>query len=129
MTAGVTRINGLACTVGIPYMLNCKLYRLVVKNVSDAPIDLRAEDDAVNEVVEFIVKELNPLAFEVTTDNTGYIMLVMDVNSSELDIATRIRNMGSSVGVNSIDVRGTQCALARTNGMGGLSITNGTLVP
>ena len=103
----VTRVNGLRNTVGTLYMDNCKLFKIQVQNNSNSNIDLRDEDDAVNEVVEYIVKELNPLAFFVVDANTGLIYVVMDVNASAADVQTRICNMGSSVGVNGIDVRGT----------------------
>ena len=111
--ASVTRVNGLRNTVGTLYMDNCNMFVIQVQNVSNANIDLRAEDDAVNEVVELLVKELNPLAFWVVDANTGLIYVVMDkaINSAS-ELQVRIRNFGATVGANGIDVRGTDVTLA-----------------
>lgn len=109
----VTRIHGLRNTVGTLYMDNCNMFLIQVQNAANSNRDLRAEDDAVDEAVEYIVKELNPLAFFVVDADTGLIYVVMDKNiSSAAELQTRIRNMGTAVGVNSIDVSGTDVTLA-----------------
>jgi len=111
--AAFTRVNGLRNTVGTLYMDNCNMFVIQVQNVSNSNRDLRAEDDAVDEAVEFLVKELNPLAFFVVDAATGLVYVVMDKNvSSAAELQTRIRNMGSSVGVNAVDFRGTDVTLA-----------------
>ena len=110
--ASVTRTNGLQATVGTLYSPNCNLFKIQVQNNSNSNIDLRAEDDAVDEVVEVIVKELNPLAYFTVDANTGLIYVVMDKNISDAnELQTRIRNLGSSVGANGVDVRGTDVTL------------------
>lgn len=110
--ASVTRVNGLACTVGTLYALNCNLFVVQVQNAANSNRDLRAEDDAVDEAVELIVKELNPLAFFVVDAATGLIYLVMDKSvATAAEVQTRIRNMGTAVGNNSIDVTGTDVTL------------------
>jgi len=109
----VTRVTGLRNTVGTLYMDNCNMFVIQVQNVSNSNRDLRAEDDAVDEAVEYIVKELNPLAFFVVDASTGLIYVVMDKNiNSASELQVRIRNMGTAVGVNSIDVTGTDVTLA-----------------
>ena len=111
--ASVTRVNGLRNTVGTLYTDNCNMFVIQVQNAANSNRDLRAEDDAVDEAVEFIVKELNPLAFFVVDAATGLIYVVMDKNiSSASELQTRIRNMGTSVGANGIDVTGTDVTLA-----------------
>lgn len=111
--AEVTRVNGLACTVGTLYSLNANAFLITVKNAAAAPIDLRAEDDAVNEAVEYLVKELNPLMFLVTDSSAGTVHVVFDKNiNSAAELQTRIRRMGTAVGVNGIDVSGTTVAAA-----------------
>ena len=109
----VTRVNGLKATVATLYADNCNLYKIQVQNVSNANIDLRAEDDAVDEAVEYIVKELNPLAYFIVDADTGLIYVVMEkaINSAS-ELQVRIRNMGAAVGANGIDVRGTDVTLA-----------------
>jgi hypothetical protein len=109
----VTRVNGLRNTVGTLYTDNCNMFIIAVQNAANSNRDLRAEDDAVNEVVEYIVKELNPLAFFVVDGSAGAMYVVMDKNiNSASELQTRIRNMGTSVGVNGIDVTGTDVTLA-----------------
>jgi len=108
--ADITRVNGLACTVGTLYSLNAKAFLVTVKNAAASARDLRAEDDAIDETVEMIVKELNPLIFFVTDSSAGTIHLVTDVSLSASDIQTRIRNLGTVVGPNNIDVTGTTVA-------------------
>ena len=108
----VTRVNGLACTVGTLYSLNAKAFLVTVKNAAASARDLRAEDDAVDETVEMIVKELNPLMFFVTDSSAGTMHIVTDVSLSAADIQTRIRNLGTAVGPNDVDVTGTTVAAA-----------------
>ena len=111
--ASVTRVNGLRNTVGTLYTDNCNMFVIQVQNAANSNRDLRAEDDAVDEAVEYILKELNPLAFFVVDAATGLIYVVMDKNrSSASELQVRIRNMGTAVGVNSIDVTGTDVTLA-----------------
>ena len=103
----VTRVNGLACTVGTLYSLNAKAFLVTVKNAAAAAQDLREEDNAVDEAVEVLVKELNPLMFFVTNSTAGTIHIIMDVNKSAADLQARIRALGTAVGPGNIDVSGT----------------------
>jgi hypothetical protein len=106
--AEVVRVNGLGVTVGTLYNLNCNLYVMTVKNVSASAIDLRAEDDAVNEALEQIIKEISPLAWFAADANTGVVHLVMDKNiSNATELQTRVRRLGTTVGPNAVDVSGT----------------------
>ena len=117
----VTRINGLNCTVGTLFNLNANAFLITVKNAGATAIDLRAEDDAVDEAVEQIVKELNPLMFFVTNSNAGTIHVVMDQSTnSAAELQVRIRRIGidgggattTSIGPNDIDISGTTVAAA-----------------
>jgi hypothetical protein len=108
----VTRVNGLACTVGTLYSLNAKAFLITVKNAAASARDLRDEDDAVDEAVELIMKEINPLMFLVTNSSAGTIHIVTDISLSASDLQTRIRNLGDAVGPNDIDVTGTTVAAA-----------------
>lgn len=110
--AGVTRVVGLNATAGTLYSVNAKAYLVTVQNASNTNIDLRAEDDAVDEAVEMIVKELNPLMYLVTDSNAGTIHVVMDERSNAADMQQRIRNLGTAVGPNNIDVTGSDVAAA-----------------
>ena len=116
----VTRVNGLNCTVGTLYSLNANAFLVTVKNSSAAAIDLRAEDDAVDEAVEQIVKELNPLMFFVTNTAAGTMHIIMDKSTSDAsELQTRIRQIGkdsgastTSIGPNDIDISGTTVTAA-----------------
>ena len=111
--AVITRVNGLQATVGTLYNPNCNLYKITVKVGAGTAVDLRAEDDAVNEVVEQLVKELNPSAYITVNDTSGVVYVVVDKNiSSAAELQIRIRNMGAAVGANGIDVTGTTVAEA-----------------
>ena len=120
----MARINGLRNLAGTVYSDNAKCFLITVKNTSAAAIDLRVEDDAVDEAVEQIVKEINPLAFFVTDSAAGTIMAVTDVSASEADFQHRIRTIGgswnrdtnvysvSAVGPNTVDISGTTVTAA-----------------
>ena len=116
----VTRVNGLNCTVGTLYNLNANAFLVTVKNSSASAIDLRAEDDAVDEAVEQIVKELNPLMFFVTNSAAGTMHIIMDKSTSDAsELQTRIRQIGkdsgastTSIGPNDIDISGTTVTAA-----------------
>jgi len=112
----VTRTTGTAhMTVGKQHETGCHCYLLTVQNASNSAIDLRAEDDAVNEVVEALIMDLNPLAYFITNSNAGTVMLIMDKNfDSHVDLQARIRLIGvdsgattTSIGPNDIDISGS----------------------
>ena len=114
-----TRTNGLNCTVATLYNLNANEFLITVKNAAASARDLRAEDDAVDETVEQIVKELNPLMFFVTDSGAGTIHVIMDSStSSAAELQVRIRRIGidgggattTSIGPNDIDISGTTVA-------------------
>ena len=117
---GARRVGSMANTVGTMYQPNAYCYKVVVENASNTAIDLRAEDDATDEAVEAIIKELNPLAYFIVNDASGTIHLVMDANhSSASDLQARIRTIGiddgattTSIGPNDIDISGTDVTAA-----------------
>jgi hypothetical protein len=103
------------------------LYKITVQTVVPAAVDLRAEDDANDETVEAIVREINPLAFFVVNDASGVIYVVMDkhINSAS-ELQVRIRSIGkdsgattTSIGPNNIDISGTtvESAVSMTFGV------------
>ncbi len=122
-----TRVNGLRNTVGTLYQDMVNLYKITVQTVVPAAVDLRAEDDANDETVEAIVREINPLAFFVVNDASGVIYVVMDkhINSAS-ELQVRIRSIGkdsgattTSIGPNNIDISGTtvESAVSMTFGV------------
>ena len=108
--AGFDRVNGLGVTAGTLFSHNAKAYLVTIQNAANSAIDLRAEDDAVEEAAEYIMKELNAIMFLVTNSNAGTISVIMDNNSSAADMQARIRALGTTVGPNNIDVTGSDVA-------------------
>ena len=102
--AGFARVNGLACTAGVMYPVNAKIFKVTIMDKDSTPIDIRTEDDDVDEVVEQIVKEINPLAFFVPDDSSGgEINIVVDVSQSAAGLQHRIRQIGADTPATSTD--------------------------
>ena len=123
--ATVTRVGGTAhMTVGVQHEVGCHCYLLTVQNAANSAQDLRAEDDAVNETVEALIMELNPLAYFVTNSSAGTVMLIMDKNFNDhADLQARIRLIGkdtgattTSIGPNDIDISGSDVLPVRALG-------------
>ena len=121
----VTRTTGTShMTVGVQHEVGCHCYLLTVQNASNSAIDLRAEDDAVNEAVEAIIMELNPLAYFITDSSAGTVMLIMDKNFNDhTTLQARIRLIGvddgattTSIGPNDIDISGSDVLPVRSLG-------------
>jgi hypothetical protein len=117
--ATVTRQTGLQATVGTVYKPNCNIYLFTIKKGDTVAVDLRAEDDAVNETVEQIIKEFNPAAYFITDSNAGTMHMILDKSqnsASELQIQLRrigdSVDDGSTVGPNAIDISGSTVAAA-----------------
>ena len=121
----VTRSTGTAhMTVGVQHEVGCHCYLLTVQNASNSAIDLRAEDDAVNEAVEAIIMEIAPLAYFITNSSAGTVALIMDKNIDDhTELQTRIRRIGvdsgastTSIGPNDIDISGSDVLPIRSFG-------------
>ncbi len=90
-----------------------KAFLITVKNVSASAQSLAAEDtDAAGEVDEaaaLIIKEIQPLMYQVTDDTSGTIHVIVDGHAVDATtLQARIRAMGT---VSGIDVSGTTVAL------------------
>jgi hypothetical protein len=123
--AEVTRSTGTShMTVGVQHEVGCHCYLLTVQNASNTAIDLRAEDDAVNEAVEAIIMEIAPLAYFITDSAAGTVALIMDKNIDDhTELQTRIRRIGvdsgastTSIGPNDIDISGSDVLPIRSFG-------------
>ena len=117
--ATVTRQTGLQATVGTVYKPNCNIYLFTIKKGDTVAVDLRAEDDAVNETVEQIIKEFNPAAYFITDGTAGTMHMILDKSqnsASELQIQLRrigdSNDDGSTVGPNLIEISGSTVAAA-----------------
>lgn len=117
--ATVTRVNGLQATVGTVYKPNCNIYLFTIKKGDTVAVDLRAEDDAVDETVEQILKEFNPLAYFITNSSAGTMHMILDKSqNSATELQVQLRRIGdsnddgSTVGPNLIDISGSTVAVA-----------------
>ena len=84
----------------------------------DVGADLRSEDDATREAVERALQFIQPLAYEITDDNSGKIHAVVD--SSQFDAAAlqaQIRAIGTD------DVNGYNFASATVTAGTGLVVS------
>jgi len=124
--AGQTRVNGSGLSTAGNVFSNGHVFafKILVKIANGTAVDLRGEDDAINETVEQICKEINPLIYCTTDDNSGTMTVVCDNQASAADLQTRIRTIGTAanyptstvtaVGPNNIDTSGTLVTVAAT---------------
>ena len=106
----VTRVNGSGLSAAGNVFSNGHVFafKILVKIANGTAVDLRGEDDAIDETVEAICKEINPLMYCIKNDASGEISIVMDGEADQsADIQARIRALGTVVGPNNIDVTGT----------------------
>ena len=127
------KTGSLQVTAGTVYTPGAKAFKILVKIANGTAVDLRAEDDAENagspsviavETVEAIVREINPIVYMTTNDNSGTMTVVCDASASAADIQHRIRIIGkpanyptstvTAVGPNTIDTSGTLVTDAAT---------------
>ena len=123
--AGVTRVNGSGkSAAGDVHYPGAFAFKILVKIANGTAVDLRAEDDALDETVEQICKEINPLVYHTTNDNSGTMTVVCDNSATAADLQARIRLIGkaanyptstvTAVGPNTIDTSGTLVTDAAT---------------
>ena len=112
--------RGLNNTVGTVYHNNVNCFLISIKDQSGTPVvpDLRITDDAACEAVEIIIREINPLAFEVKDDTSGTIMGIFDKALSAEAVQNLIRSLGPEAG----DLVGTI-----TGGHAGIDISGTTV--
>lgn len=107
----VGTLNG---TSGAQVGASLKFYLITVKDTGASAVDLRSEDDAVNEVFEKVIRALpsGVLAYYAANAATGVISVIVDgVNAPDAAVVqAAIRALGSTVGANSVDVTGTTVA-------------------
>ncbi len=123
--AGQTRVNGSGkSAAGDVHYPGAFAFKILVKIANGTAVDLRAEDDALDETVEQICKEINPLVYHTTNDNSGTMTVVCDNSATAADLQARIRLIGkaanyptstvTAVGPNNIDTSGSLVTLAAT---------------
>lgn len=123
MAIGVTRSAGYAYA-GVVGTLNgasgaqvgqsVKLYLITAKDAGASAVDLRSEDDAVNEAFEAILRSLpqGVLTYYAANASSGVISVICDgVNAPAASVLqTTLRALGTTVGANNVDLSGTTVA-------------------
>jgi hypothetical protein len=100
------------------YSPSVNAFLFTIKKGDTVAVDLRAEDDAVNETVEVIVREFNPLTYYITDDASGKIHVILDKGNTAAELQIRLRRIadsnddGSTVGANLVDISGSTVAAA-----------------
>ena len=123
--AGQTRVNGSGkSAAGDVHYPGAFAFKILVKIANGTAVDLRGEDDAIDETVEAICKEINPLIYSTTNDASGTMTVVCDNSATAADLQARIRLIGkaanyptstvTAVGPNNIDTSGSLVTLAAT---------------
>ena len=115
--AGIGRVNGFGNYVVGAYRSSANIgaYKLTVQNASDSAQDIRADDDAANEVVEAIMMATNAIGSSFADANTGVAtLLVDDTQWDAASLQAAIRHLGTAVGPNDIDVTGSDVVAATT---------------
>tara|TARA_B100000212_G_scaffold190323_1_gene143468 strand:+ start:4569 stop:4931 length:363 start_codon:yes stop_codon:yes gene_type:complete len=115
--AGITRVNGFGNYVVGSYRstANIGAFLVTIKNASNSAQDIRAEDDAANEVVEAVMMATNAIGSSFTDSNAGTAtLLVDDTQWDAASLQAAIRHLGTAVGPNDIDVSGSTVAAAST---------------
>ena len=123
--ATLTRVSGSGLsTAGNVFYPGAFAFKILVKIANGTAVDLRAEDDAIDETVEAICREINPLVYHTTDDNSGTMTVVCDNSATAADLQARIRQIGiaanyptstvTAVGPNTIDTSGTLVTDAAT---------------
>ena len=104
--AGVTRVNGFGnylTTGGLRSTAQLKAY------VIDAGGDLRGEDDAAEEAVEALIREVSPLMYDIVNDANGKVHVIVDGHHGDATVlARRLQHLGT---VGSYDFSGATVTL------------------
>lgn len=118
--AGATSV-GIPIVTGIGKEVN--LFKILVKNNTPAAVDIRGElvtGATVEAILKVVAQLVTVLMYQVENDTSGQISILVEQKDAWSDTGTTndygftipslqaaIRALGATVGVNSIDVRGT----------------------
>jgi hypothetical protein len=103
--ASVTRVNGSVGAVGTLHSVaQLDAYLITCKDTGGSAVNIQASTGA-DEVVESVIREVQPLMYLVPNANGGVVHVVVDGHAVDADtLQARLRNLGT---VDSIDLTGT----------------------
>jgi hypothetical protein len=95
--AGFTRTNGSGFYTGgtLVSTNQLKAIKIELKDASDTAIDCSTLDDGIDELVEDVVREVQPLMYQLAgTGSTGIIHAIIDGHAVDADTLTaRVKNI------------------------------------
>jgi len=94
--AGITRIHGFDNYVtGTLYSVaQLKGFKIVVKDNSNTAVDLQSLDDGADEMVETVIREVQPLMYFTVSDTSGTIYVIVDGHAVDAaTLQTRVREV------------------------------------
>ena len=93
--AATTRVNGSGQYLTGTLVSVVQLKAFVI----DVGADLQAQDDGIDEAVENVIREVQPLMYLTPTASDGIIHVIVDGHAVDADtLQARIRNMDSGSG-------------------------------
>lgn len=87
-------------------------FKIVIANSSDTPQDVRTEGqvgEVVDRIVTLIMTRATPTYMQIEDDTSGQVSMLIEGDGgwTASSLQTEIRGMGTSVGVNNVDVSKT----------------------
>ena len=89
--SATTRVNGSGFYTGgtLVSVTQLKAIKIALKDASNTAIDCSALDDGVDELVEDVVREVQPLMYQLAGDgSTGIIHAIIDGHAVDADTLT-----------------------------------------
>ena len=98
--SATTRVNGFGqfTTGALRSVYQQKAIIVTIKDASDTAVDLQTLDDGADEMVEAIVRELQPLMYYAVSAGTGVIHMIIDGHAVDADtLQLRVRHVAAGV--------------------------------
>ncbi len=98
--SATTRVNGFAqyTTGALRSVYQQKAIIVTIKDDSNTAVDLQSLDDGADEMVEAIVRELQPLMYYTPSASSGIIHMIIDGHAVDADtLQLRVRHVAAGV--------------------------------
>ena len=95
-----TRVNGFGqfATGALVSVYQQKAIIVTIKDASNTAVDLQTLDDGADEMVEAIVRELQPLMYYTPSAGNGIIHMIIDVHAVDADtLQLRVREVAAGI--------------------------------
>ena len=95
-----TRVNGFGqfATGALVSVYQQKAIIVTIKDASNTAVDLQTLDDGADEMVEAIVRELQPLMYYTPSAGNGIIHMIIDGHAVDADtLQLRVREVAAGI--------------------------------